>query len=102
MALWESITESLGESLVPNLLVGAAVVLVAPIVAPALFAGIRPVAKTVVKGGVFVFDKAREVVAEAGEQMSDIVAEARAELAESAAAASTAASWGTNENPSGD
>jgi Protein of unknown function (DUF5132) len=87
MALWESITESFGESLVPNLLVGAAVVLVAPIVAPALFAGMRPVAKTVVKGGVYVYDKAREVVAEAGEQMSDIVAEARAELAGSAAAA---------------
>ena len=102
MALWESITESLGESLVPNLLVGAAVVLVAPIVAPALFAGIRPVAKTVVKGGVFVFDKAREVVAEAGEQMSDIVAEARSELAGSAAAASAAAGRHTDGGPSGD
>jgi hypothetical protein len=98
MALWESITESLGESLVPNLLVGAAVVLVAPIVAPALFAGIRPVAKTVVKGGVYVFDKAREVVAEAGEQMSDIVAEARAEMASSAAAAGRY----TDGRPSGD
>jgi hypothetical protein len=86
--------------LVPNLLVGAAVVFVAPIVAPALFAGVRPVAKTVVKGGVFVFDKAREVVAEAGEQMSDIVAEARAELAGSAAAAAASGSRRTGGNSS--
>jgi hypothetical protein len=84
MALWESITESFGGSLLPNLLVGTAVILVAPIVAPALFAGMRPVAKTVVKGGIYVYDKTLEVVAEAGEQMSDLVAEARAELADSA------------------
>jgi hypothetical protein len=58
------------------------------------------VAKTVVKGGVFVFDKAREVVAEAGEQMSDIVAEARAELAGSAAAAAASGSRRTGGNSS--
>jgi Protein of unknown function (DUF5132) len=106
MALWENITESFGGSLVPNLLVGTAVVLVAPIVAPALFAGIRPVAKTVLKGGVYVYDKAREVVAEAGEQMSDIVAESRAEMAVAAAAANRRAdgspSGPTGESPSGD
>jgi hypothetical protein len=106
MALWENITESFGGSLVPNLLVGTAVVLVAPIVAPALFAGIRPVAKTVLKGGVYVYDKAREVVAEAGEQMSDIVAESRAEMAAAAAAANRRAdgspSGPTGESPSGD
>ena len=110
MALWENITESFGGSLVPNLLVGTVVVLVAPIVAPALFAGIRPVAKTVLKGGVYVYDKAREVVAEAGEQMSDIVAESRAEMAAAASAATAAAnrradgspSGPTGESPSGD
>jgi hypothetical protein len=105
MALWENITESFGGSLVPNLLVGTVVVLVAPIVAPALFAGIRPVAKTVLKGGVYVYDKAREVVAEAGEQMSDIVAESRAEMAATAAAnrrADGSPSGPTGESPSGD
>jgi hypothetical protein len=81
MALWDSITESLGGSLVSNLLLGAAVVIIAPIAAPAVVAGMRPVAKTLVKGGVLVYDTAREMVAEAGEQMGGLVAEARAELA---------------------
>jgi hypothetical protein len=50
-------------------------------VLPTALAGIRPVAKTLVKGGILVYDKAREVVAEAGEQMGDLVAEVRSELA---------------------
>jgi hypothetical protein len=88
MALWEDITGSIGGSLASNLLIGAAAVVLAPIVLPAVFAGMRPVAKTLVKGGVLVFDKTREMVAEAGEQMSDLVAEARSELAVSAEASS--------------
>lgn len=80
MALWDDITGSLGGSLVSNVLIGAAVVVLAPVVVPAVLAGMRPVAKTLIKGGVLVYDKTREMVAEAGEQVSDIVAEARAEL----------------------
>jgi hypothetical protein len=87
MALWDGIAESFGESLLSNLLIGAAAVVLAPIVVPAVLAGMRPVAKTVVKGGVLVYDKAREMVAEVGEQMGDLVAEARSELTASAAAA---------------
>jgi hypothetical protein len=56
-ALWEGITEAFGESWVPNLLVGAAAIVVAPIVVPAVLAGLRPVAKTAIKGGIYVFDK---------------------------------------------
>jgi len=85
MALWESVTKSLGGSWTTNLLIGTAAVIVAPIVVPAVLAGIRPVAKTAIRGGVFLYDKAGEIVAEAGEQMSDLVAEARAELVASAA-----------------
>jgi hypothetical protein len=81
MAVWESLTEGFGESLLPTLLIGAAVVVVAPLAVPAVLAGMRPLAKTLVKGGVLVYDKAREMAAEVGEQMSDVVAEARAELA---------------------
>jgi Protein of unknown function (DUF5132) len=81
MALWDSITEGLGGSLMSN---GAAAVVLAPVVVPAVLTGMRPVVKTVIKGGVLVFDKTREMVAEVGEQMSDIVAEARAELTTSA------------------
>jgi hypothetical protein len=86
MALWEGITEAFGESLVPNLLVGAAAVVLAPIMVPAVMAGLRPVVKTAIKGGIYVFDKAQDIVAEAGEQLSDLVAESRAEMAASAAA----------------
>ena len=60
MALWDSIAEGFGGSLLSNLLIGAAAVVLAPIVVPAVLAGMRPVAKTVVKGSVLVFDKARE------------------------------------------
>lgn len=84
MALWESITDSLGESLLPNLLVGAAVIVLAPVVIPAVLAGLRPVAKTAVKGGVLIFEKARETVTDVGEHISDLMAEARTELSAAA------------------
>jgi hypothetical protein len=94
MALWDSIAEGFGGSLLSNLLIGAAAVVLAPIVVPAVLAGMRPVAKTVGKGSVLVFDKAREMVAEVGEQMGDLVAEARSELTASAAAAVESAAPG--------
>jgi hypothetical protein len=96
MALREGITEGPGESLVPNLLLGAAAIVLAPIVVPAVLAGMRPVAKTVVKGGVLVYDKAREMVAEVGEQRGDLVAEARAEM--TAATASMASQGSPTES----
>jgi hypothetical protein len=86
MALLEGISESLGGSLVPNLLIGAAAIVLAPIVVPTVLAGMRPVAKTLVKGGVMAYDKTREMVADVGEQMGDLVAEVRAELTTSTAA----------------
>jgi hypothetical protein len=92
--LWDGIAEGFGGSLLSNLLIGAAAVVLAPIVVPAVLAGMRPVAKTVVKGGVLVYDKAREMVAEVGEQMGDLVAEARSELTTSAAAAVESAASG--------
>jgi hypothetical protein len=95
MALWEGISEGLGESLVPNLLIGAAAIILAPIVVPAMLAGMRPVAKTLVKGGVLVYDKTREMMAEVSEQMGDLVAEARSELTAAAAAAESAATQGS-------
>jgi hypothetical protein len=90
MALWDSVTETLGGSWTGNILVGAAVVLVAPVVAPVVLAGVRPVAKLVIQGGVLVYDKTSEMLAEMGEQTSDLVAEARAELAATPPAPSAA------------
>lgn len=86
MAFWESVTDFFGEASESNLLVGAAAVVLAPIVVPVVLAGIRPLAKTAIKGGIVVYDKVGEMVSEAGEGMSDMVAEARSEMAASAAA----------------
>ena len=85
MALWEGITEIFGESLLSNVLVGTAVLVIAPIVVPAVAAGLRPVAKTIIRGGVYVYETAGEILAETGEQIGDLMAEARAEMMTSAA-----------------
>jgi hypothetical protein len=77
MAIIEDIFEG---NIGTGLAVGAGVVLL-PVVMP-LITGIgRPLVKSVIKGGIVVYDTAREYLAEAGEYMSDITAEARAELA---------------------
>jgi hypothetical protein len=103
MALWENATESLGTSWTSNVIIGAAAVLLAPIVAPAVLAGMRPLSKVAIKGGVLVYDKARELIAETSEQLSDLVAEARAELAATAAAAATAHSASApSQEPTGE
>jgi Protein of unknown function (DUF5132) len=76
MALLENAVEVLEEN-VPTVLLGVGTVLLAPFLLPTL----RPLTKTVVKSGLLVGGKARELVSEAGEQLSDIVAEARSEIA---------------------
>jgi hypothetical protein len=73
----------------PSILVGVGVALVAPILVPAAATGVRPLAKTLIKGGLAVAETVQEFVAEAGEQLSDLVAEAQAERAAHAAAAPT-------------
>ena len=80
MALLDDIVAGFESSWVPTVLVGVGVALAAPVVIPALAAGVRPLAKAVIKGGVMVYDKGAEVLAEAGEQLSDLVAEVRSEL----------------------
>ena len=42
---------------------------------------LRPLAKELVKGGMYLFDSLSEVASEAGEQFKDLVAEAKADLA---------------------
>jgi Protein of unknown function (DUF5132) len=65
----------------PGVLVGVGVALVAPVLLPAAATGVRPLAKTLIKGGLIVAETVREVVAEAGEQLSDLVAEVQDERA---------------------
>jgi hypothetical protein len=46
-----------------------------------LFPALRPAARAAIKSGILLFEKGREWAAEAGEQIEDLVAEVRAELA---------------------
>lgn len=62
-----------------TVLIGLGVAVAAPILLPAVGAVVRPVAKGVVKGGLLVADSLKELVAEGSEQVSDVVAEAKAE-----------------------
>ncbi len=65
-----------------TVLLGIGVAMVAPTVLPTLASGLRPLAKSLVKGGVTLYDVMKEGVAEAGEQLADLVAESRAEMAQ--------------------
>jgi hypothetical protein len=63
------------------LLLGLGVAMAAPNVIPTVASGLRPLAKALVKGGLALYDAVKEGVAEAGEQLNDLVAETRAEMA---------------------
>jgi Protein of unknown function (DUF5132) len=63
-------------------LVGVGVAWVAPTVLPAVGAALRPLAKGAITGGVMLYDTVKETIAEAGEQVSDMVGEVRAEVDE--------------------
>jgi hypothetical protein len=71
----------------PSILVGVGVALVAPVLLPVAAAGARPLAKALIKGGLVVVETVREVVAEAGEQVSDLIAEVQQERASAASQA---------------
>ncbi len=75
---------------VPSILVVLGVALAAPIILPAVAAVSRPLAKTLIRGYLTLSDMAKEFAAEAGEQISDLVAEVKAEHEAPAAAAAAA------------
>ena len=62
-----------------TVLVGIGVAFAAPVLLPVVGAIIRPVAKGIIKGGLFAADSLKELVAEGAEEVSDVVAEAKAE-----------------------
>ncbi len=64
-----------------TVLIGVGVALAAPALLPVVGAVARPVVKGLVKGGLYLADTLQEVVAESGEQLSDLVAEVKAERA---------------------
>jgi hypothetical protein len=83
MALLEDAVKSWG---MPAL-VGVGVVLALPVVLPVVGGALRPVAKAAIKGYLSLADSLTEYAASAAEELSDLVAEARAEHATALAAA---------------
>jgi hypothetical protein len=93
--------DGLKGSVVTGLAVGIGAIVLAPAVLPALAGVAKPLLKAAVKSGIILFEKGKETAAELSEVVEDIVAEARAEMAEvheagapAAAAATTAAAAG--------
>jgi hypothetical protein len=87
MALLDDVFSGWGTTV----LIGVGVALAAPVLLPAAGAVVRPVAKGLIKGGLFVVDSMKELLAEGQEQLSDLVAEARSEYDAGAAATTTPA-----------
>jgi hypothetical protein len=88
---WElhmALFDDIGKSFLPAALVGLGTAVVAPALLPAL----RPLAKAIIKSGIGIYDSVTEGIAETGEQLSDLMAEARAEMAEEAEAMAEKAS----------
>jgi hypothetical protein len=75
MAILEDALE--GGIIVTGLAIGIGAVIVAPLVIPVL----RPAAKTALKAGLAAYDQGRVMLAELNEQVEDMMAEVRADMA---------------------
>ncbi|BAZ07303.1 DUF5132 domain-containing protein [Calothrix sp. NIES-3974] len=76
------ITDFVEDAGAPGIIAGIGAVLLAPVLIPVVAKVGKPIAKSVVKGGIVLLEKSKGAFAEMGETWEDIVAEARAELAE--------------------
>jgi len=77
MALLDDVFSGWGTAV----LIGVGVTLAAPELLPAVGVAVRPVAKGLIKGGLYLADSLQEIIAEGSEQLSDLVAEVKAERA---------------------
>jgi hypothetical protein len=89
MAFFEDIFK--GGNVVTGLAIGIGGVILAPMVAPVLVSVVKPAAKAAMRGGLALYEgglalygKGRDATVEAGEALSDLVAEARSELEQEA------------------
>ncbi len=71
--------------------IGIGVAILAPVAIAVLSGAARPVARAALKSGILFYEKGREKVAEFGEAMEDLAAEARAEMEQGHAVAGSAA-----------
>jgi hypothetical protein len=77
MAFFEDMFK--GGNIVTALAIGVGAAVLAPVIAPAVSTVVRPAAKALIKGGIVVYDWARQAAAQVSEAASDMAAEARAE-----------------------
>lgn len=76
------ITDFVEDAGAPGIIAGIGAVLLAPVVIPVVAGVGKPIAKTLIKGGIVLYEKSKGAFAELGETWEDMVAEARAEIAE--------------------
>jgi hypothetical protein len=69
--------------------IGAGVVLLAPVVIPAVASVMKPLAKAAIKGGLLAYENARVAIAETKETLEDIAAEAQSEMTATRSQATT-------------
>jgi len=74
------------EAVIGGVVVGAVVGVAAPSILSGIGGVLRPLAKEVMKGGIVAYTAVSEMVAETGESFSDIVAEAKSEISQTAEA----------------
>jgi hypothetical protein len=65
-----------------GLVIGIGAVILAPVIMPVLAAAAKPLIKAGLKGGVLLYEKGQEMIAEAQELFEDLAAEVKAELYE--------------------
>lgn len=78
-----------------GLAIGIGAAILVPVILPAVAALARPIARAAIKTGIIFYEKGREAIAEMGEVVEDLVAEARADIEESHVAGMAAAVAGT-------
>ncbi|HTN44573.1 MAG TPA: DUF5132 domain-containing protein [Nitrospiria bacterium] len=85
-------------NLLTGLAIGIGAAILAPVVIPAVAAVAKPLAKAALKGGILLYDRGKEAVAEAGEVIEDLMAETKAEIAEARKEAVTVAETQSGTN----
>jgi hypothetical protein len=86
MSAWENVAERLGGG--AGLGVGIAAAVLAPAIAPVAGRGLRALVKAGIKSYLLLSERTRVAVADAGERLQDLYAEAKSEVESSLPAVS--------------
>lgn len=64
---------------------GIAAIVLLPVIVPVAGKVAKPIAKAAIKGGIVLYQQGKGVIAEVGETLDDLIAEAKSELTEASA-----------------